>query len=52
MTNSKRAARYIRWRLKRRTDEQARREYIAEVAPPIRELGLRVPDESADRHFL
>ncbi|MBI4590622.1 MAG: phenylacetate-CoA oxygenase subunit PaaI [Candidatus Rokubacteria bacterium] len=52
MSNSRRAARYVRWGLKRRTNEQARRQYIAEVTPPIRELGLVVPDERAGRHFL
>ncbi len=52
MSNSKRAARYIRWGLKQRPNEQARREYIAEVVPLIQELGLRVPDEAAKRHFL
>jgi ring-1,2-phenylacetyl-CoA epoxidase subunit PaaA len=52
MSNSRRAARYIRWGLKRRTNEQARREYIQEVTPLIRELGLRVTDKSANRHFL
>ncbi len=52
MSNSKRAARYIRWGLKQRPNEQARREYIAEVVPLIQELGLRLPDEAAKRHFL
>lgn len=52
MSNSRRATRYIRWGLKRRTNEQARRDYVAEVTPLIRELGLRVPDETASRHFL
>ena len=52
MSNSRRAARYIHWGLKRRTNAEARREYIAEVTPLIQELGLRVPDETADRHFL
>jgi len=52
MSRSKRAARYIRWGLKRRPNEEARRAYIAEVTPLIQELGLRVPDETADRHYL
>jgi ring-1,2-phenylacetyl-CoA epoxidase subunit PaaA len=42
--NSKRDSKYIKWGLKRRTNEQARREYIAEAQEPILELGLSVPD--------
>ncbi len=43
---SKRDRKYIRWGLKRRTNEQARREYMAEAQAVIRELGLEVPDVS------
>jgi ring-1,2-phenylacetyl-CoA epoxidase subunit PaaA len=42
--SSKRDWKYIKWGLKRRTNEQARREYIAEAQPAILELGLTVPD--------
>jgi 1,2-phenylacetyl-CoA epoxidase catalytic subunit len=50
-TNSRRAARYQYWGLKRRSNETARTEYMAEVAPLIEGLGLRVPDATTDRHF-
>ncbi len=43
---SKRDRKYIRWGLKRRTNEQARREYMAEAEAVIRELALDVPDVS------
>ena len=36
--------RYRFWGLKRRSNEQARKEYIAEVNPLIVKLGLQVPD--------
>ena len=47
--NSKRDHKYIRWSLKRRTNQQAREQYIAEAEPIIRQLGLVVPDVSGRR---
>ena len=47
--NSKRDHKYIKWGLKRRTNEQARQQYIAEAEPTIRGLGLVVPDTSTRR---
>jgi len=41
---SKRSERYRFWGLKRRSNEQARKEYIAEVNPLIVKLELQVPD--------
>ena len=49
--NSRRAARYQHWGLKRRSNETARTEYMAEVAPLIEGLGLTVPNAASDRHF-
>lgn len=43
---SKRDWKYIRWGLKRRTNEQARREYKAEADAVLQELGLVIPDVS------
>jgi ring-1,2-phenylacetyl-CoA epoxidase subunit PaaA len=51
LAKSRRASRYIHWGLKRRTNETARAEYTAEVAPLIEGLGLRIPDAATDRHF-
>ena len=50
-SNSTRAARYQYWGLKRRSNEAARTEYVAEVAVQIEALGLRVPDATSGRHF-
>ena len=47
--NSKRDHKYVKWGLKRRTNEQARQQYIAEAEPTIRGLGLVVPDTSTRR---
>ncbi len=49
---SERSERYVFWGLKRRTNAQAREEYIQEVNPLIIDMGLRVPDAEKGRHFL
>jgi 1,2-phenylacetyl-CoA epoxidase catalytic subunit len=51
-TGSKRAEQFIEWGLKRRTNEDARNAYILEVGHALRGMGLSVPDEDCDRHFL
>jgi len=51
-TNSWRAERFIEWGLKHRLNEEARRDYIAEVGPVLTKMGLVVPAETADRHYL
>lgn len=49
---SERSERYRHWGLKRRTNEQAREEYIKEVKPVIEDMGLRVPDPLKGRKYL
>ncbi len=49
---SKRDHKYIKWGLKRRTNEQARQQYMTEAEPIIRDLGLVVPDPRASREHL
>ena len=51
-SDSTRDQRYIYWGLKRRTNSQARQEFIEEVDPLIRKFGLRVPDPLEDRQYL
>jgi len=51
-SDSTRDQRYIYWGLKRRTNAQAREEFIREVDPLIRKLGLTVPDPLKDRQYL
>jgi len=51
-SNSRRAAGYRHWGLKRRANETARAEYVSEVRPLIEALGLTVPDPASDRHFV
>jgi ring-1,2-phenylacetyl-CoA epoxidase subunit PaaA len=51
-SDSTRDQRYIYWGLKRRTNAQARQEFIEEVDPLIEKLGLQVPDRLKDRKYL
>jgi len=49
---SRRSERYRYWGIKRRTNAEARHEYMQEVRPLIEAMGLRVPDPSAGREFV
>ncbi len=51
-SGSRRAERFIEWGLKHRLNEEARRDYIAEVSPVLLRMGLTVPGEDYDRHYL
>ena len=51
-SESKRSARFRYWGLKRRTNAQAREDYIKEVNPLIEQMGLKVPDPLKGRKYL
>lgn len=51
-SESARAERYRYWGLKRRTNAEAREQYLAEVNPLIEDMGLEVPDPLAGRKYL
>lgn len=51
-SNSRRCWRYLEWGLKRRTNAEARRDYIEEINPQIAAMGLEIPDEAAGRKYL
>ncbi len=51
-TESRRSHRYIEWGIKRRTNMEARRAYIAEVNPILDKLGLKIPDPEEGRKFM
>ena len=51
-SESRRAERYRYWGLKRRTNAEAREQYIAEVNPLLVGMGLNVPDPLAGRKYL
>ena len=49
---SKKQHDYIRWGLRQRTNEEMRRDFIAEVNPILEALGLAPPDPLANRRFV
>jgi ring-1,2-phenylacetyl-CoA epoxidase subunit PaaA len=51
-SESRRAERYREFGLKRRSNAEARAQYIAEVNPLIESMGLEVPDPLAGRKYL
>jgi ring-1,2-phenylacetyl-CoA epoxidase subunit PaaA len=51
-SDSTRDRRYLHWGLKRRTNAQAREEFIQEVNPLIQKIGLRIPDPLKGRQYL
>jgi ring-1,2-phenylacetyl-CoA epoxidase subunit PaaA len=51
-TGSRRAEQFIKWGLKHRPNEVARRDYIVEVGPVLERMGLTVPPEDLNRHYL
>ena len=51
-SESKRSERFVYWGIKRRTNAQAREEYIQEVTPLIANMGLNVPDPVKGRKYL
>ncbi len=51
-SDSYRSERYRQWGLKRRSNTQAREEYIKEVNPLIEQMGLKVPDPNKDRLYV
>jgi len=51
-SDSERSNRFCHWSLKRRSNSQARWEFMKEVGPIIQGMGLTVPDPIKDRKFL
>jgi ring-1,2-phenylacetyl-CoA epoxidase subunit PaaA len=51
-SESRRAERYRFWGLKRRTNAEAREQYMREVDPLLSGMGLHVPDPLAGRKYL
>ena len=49
--DSKKSERYRHWGLKRRTNQQAREDYINEVGPILRQMGLQIPDPNKGRRY-
>ena len=43
---------YVQWGIKGKTNEELRLQYIEDTVPLLLELGLEVPDHSANRKYL
>ena len=52
VTGSKTSEKYLNWGIKRRTNEEGRTEYRAEMQKVIEQFGLKEPDPLKGRHFL
>jgi ring-1,2-phenylacetyl-CoA epoxidase subunit PaaA len=50
--DSRRQDSFIRWGLRKRTNEQMRQDFIQEINPILNALGLKIPDPKANRRFL
>lgn len=50
-SDSRRSERYRYWGLKRRSNAEAREQYINEVRPIIEKMGLKVPDPTVGRQY-
>jgi len=51
MSESRRSERFVYWGIKKRTNEQARQDYLNEINPLIEGMGLEIPDAKAGRHY-
>ncbi|MEN2979674.1 phenylacetate-CoA oxygenase subunit PaaI [Tistrella bauzanensis] len=52
-SESERSKAYVKWGLRKYTNEEARQRYCAHIVPQLRELGLDVPDDwTRGRKFL
>ncbi|HEX3850411.1 MAG TPA: Phenylacetic acid catabolic protein [Polyangiaceae bacterium] len=51
-SSSRRSPRYVKWGLRKFTNEEARTRFIAVTMPKVERLGLTVPEHTANRKFL
>lgn len=51
-STSKNSAKYVKWGIKAKTNEELRQQYIADTVPLLQELELDVPDHAANRKYM
>lgn len=51
-SDSKRSQAYLKWKLRKYSNEEARQRFIEITVPKLEKLGLTVPDHEANRKFL
>ena len=52
VTGSKRSGQYLQWGIKKRTNEECRRQYREEALKIIEQFGLQEPDPLQGRRYL
>jgi len=52
VTGSKRSEQFVEWGIKKRTNEEGRKQFMEEAQAIIDQLGLKEPDPLKDRRFL
>jgi len=43
---------YVKWGIRQKGNEELRRQYIRDTRPMLEKLGIKVPDDTANRRFL
>ena len=43
---------YVRWNLRKKNNAELRQQYIADTRPMLEKIGIKVPDDEANRRFL
>jgi 1,2-phenylacetyl-CoA epoxidase catalytic subunit len=43
---------YVKWGIRQKGNEELRRQYIADTRPMLEKIGIKVPDDAANRRFL
>jgi ring-1,2-phenylacetyl-CoA epoxidase subunit PaaA len=51
-TDSRRSRLYLQWGLRKYANDEARRRFSEKTRPKLQELGLRVPDDGANRKYV
>jgi ring-1,2-phenylacetyl-CoA epoxidase subunit PaaA len=51
-SDSRFSERYVRWGIRHKGNEELRQDYIRDTRPMLEGIGIRVPDDAANRRFL
>jgi len=51
-SDSRFSEKYVRWGIRKKGNAELRQDYIRDVRPMLESIGIRVPDENANRRFL
>lgn len=51
-SGSRFSEKYVKWGIRQKGNEELRQDYISDTRPMLEELGIEVPDDTANRRFL